>query len=600
LKGLAKALLGAGQRIEPLVQPEYAEDAETRTYNGLTHDAEGRQGTVMKLKRAGAFAGCLMLFPQIGMAQEEITWRSAQPAWKASAPASPAKSIEPQVIQLCAAESEPTEQLPMPRQSDADEVRWRRSPPTTLPPVGSGSTRLGRPTLGADGLPELSHLPIAPPPRQQGLSVYQRDVEEPTPPKIMPPDVAPVSPNLVVPPVKPLAAQASVCPPRPAQQPILPRLFGKSPDESYVDIAANEDAKAADPAKPRLQVSGDYLFWWSKGDHVPVLASTGTPESVGILGQPGTRTLFGPGSDNLGDRSGGRFRALFWFDDKCPYGVEGSFLFLGNQGSSFTATSNQYPVLSRPVFVVNNNQENAETVAFPNFSTGALAIDTHNQLWGADVNLFRRLCGTCDRTIDVFAGYKYLNMSESIDITEGITAGVNAPDPVGTFTAVRDSFATRNIFNGGQIGAAFEQRHGSWFVNARASVGFGVNDETVDVVGNQFQLRPGQPPTVFTGGLLAAQSNIGSYSRDRFSVVPDFALNLGYQFTPNLRAYVGYSFLYWTNVVRPGEQIDRNVNLNFIPNAPPVSPGGPRVPAVPFQTSDFWAQGVNFGIEWRY
>ncbi len=557
----------------------------------------------MKLMRAGAFAGCLMLFPQFGMAEEEIIWRSAQPVWKTSTSVLPAKPSEPPplVIKLCAAESEPPELLPMPQEADAGEVHWRRSPPANLPSTGSTNNRAGQSTLGPNRTSEEPYLPIAPLRKREGLSVYQHDVvEEPTPPKIMPPNVAPVAPALVVPPVKPPAAQASGSCAAPARQPILPRLFGKSPDESYVDIAANDNAKSADPPKPRLQVSGDYLFWWGKGDHVPVLASTGTPESVGILGQPGTRTLFGPGNDDLGDRSGGRFRASLWFDDKCPYGVEGSFLFLPGHTSSFLATSNEFPVLSRPVFVVNNNMENAETVAFPNFSTGALKIDTQNQLWGADVNLFRRVCGTCDRSIDVFAGYKYLNMSESLNITEGVIAGVNAPDPIGTFTAVRDTFATRNIFNGGQIGAAFEQRHGNWFVNARASVGFGVNGETVDVAGNQVQFRPGQAPALFTGGLLAAQSNIGQYAHDRFSVVPDFALNLGYQFTPNLRAYVGYSFLYWTNVVRPGEQIDRNVDLTFIPNTPPVAPSGQRVPAVPFQTSNFWAQGVNFGIEWRW
>ena len=168
-----------------------------------------------------------------------------------------------------------------------------------------------------------------------------------------------------------------------------------------------------------------------------------------------------------------------------------------------------------------------------------------------------------------------MNLSESISIAESITAGPNVPDPVGTRIFVQDRFATQNVFNGGQIGSYVEQRWNRWFVNVRASVALGVNQETIDIGGNQARTRPGQAPEYFTGGLLAAQSNIGRFSYSRFSVAPDVALNFGYQFTPYLRGFIGYSFLYWSNVVRPGQQIDRNVDLTFIPNSPPgIPPSG--------------------------
>ena len=97
---------------------------------------------------------------------------------------------------------------------------------------------------------------------------------------------------------------------------------------------------------------------------------------------------------------------------------------------------------------------------------------------------------TCDQTVDLFMGYRYMNLSDSVNITESIVSGANAPDPIGTHTSVLDSFGTRNMFNGGQIGAVFEQRRGNWFANVRASVAFGVNDQTIEVAGYQVQTRP--------------------------------------------------------------------------------------------------------------
>ena len=48
----------------------------------------------------------------------------------------------------------------------------------------------------------------------------------------------------------------------------------------------------------------------------------------------------------------------------------------------------------------------------------------------------------------------------------------------------------------------------------------------------------------------------------------------------------GYSFMYWSNVVRPGDQIDRNLNPNLIPTSATFGgPATPRQPTAPFRTS---------------
>ncbi len=66
---------------------------------------------------------------------------------------------------------------------------------------------------------------------------------------------------------------------------------------------------------------------------------------------------------------------------------------------------------------------------------------------------------------------------------------------------------------------------------------------------------------------------------------------------------VGYSFLYVSSVARPGDQIDRVINPNTSPAIGSNFSGAvssPPHPALNVQSSDFWAQGLNFGLEFRW
>jgi hypothetical protein len=86
-------------------------------------------------------------------------------------------------------------------------------------------------------------------------------------------------------------------------------------------------------------------------------------------------------------------------------------------------------------------------------------------------------------------------------------------------------------------------------------------------------------------------------------VVPQVDVAAGCHLANCARLFVGYSFLYLSDVARPGEQIDRGINpvqaptITGLPNAPLV---GPARPAPLFNHADFWAQGLNFGVELRY
>jgi hypothetical protein len=124
--------------------------------------------------------------------------------------------------------------------------------------------------------------------------------------------------------------------------------------------------------------------------------------------------------------------------------------------------------------------------------------------------------------------------------------------------------------------------------------------QSVDIDGSQ-QIASANRQLNFVGGLYALPSNIGHHSQTRIGFVPEVGVKFGYDVRPNLRVFVGYDFLYWSNVLRAGDQIDPVLDANQIPNAGgPFPPANQVRPRVPFQTTSYWAQGVSAGLLFRY
>jgi hypothetical protein len=99
-------------------------------------------------------------------------------------------------------------------------------------------------------------------------------------------------------------------------------------------------------------------------------------------------------------------------------------------------------------------------------------------------------------------------------------------------------------------------------------------------------------------GLLVGPGNAGKFGRDRYTFVPEGAVRIGYAFNEYVSLRVGYSFIYLDEVLRPGNQIDRRVNVQ------PVGAQGLPQPLAPlgpvFGGSHFWAQGLDLGVQVRF
>jgi hypothetical protein len=361
------------------------------------------------------------------------------------------------------------------------------------------------------------------------------------------------------------------------------------------------------PLSSHFYVSAEYLLWWTKKDTAPPLVTTstdgtGVTDRFGFLNQSSTSVLFGGPYDG-GARSGFRGNAGLWLDTWCEEAIEFGGFFLASRNKGFSASTDQFPILARPFFNVNSNTEFAELVGFPGIATGRVAISTPSSLWGLDSNLRCNVCLTCDHRFDLFLGFRYLNLDEGLTITEEVQGQAGAPAPfTNALTIVNDSFNTHNQFYGGQIGFDSEWKYGPWSIDVRGKLALGATEQQLTINGLETITAANGSTSSFTGGLLALPSNIGNHSKAQFSVVPEVGLTVGYQLTNTIRLYAGYNFLYWSNVARPGEQIDRNLDVTQIPNftIAGARPTGQPNPGVPFRQSDYWAQGIMIGIEYRY
>ncbi len=361
-------------------------------------------------------------------------------------------------------------------------------------------------------------------------------------------------------------------------------------------------------------VQAEYLNWYSDGMRIPALVTTSNPSTTaranaGVLGLPTTSTLYG-GNDILDDsRDGFRIRFGWWLASLPGWGIEGEYVGLGEETESFFRQSTGTPIIARPFFNTLTGSEDSELVAFPGVIGGDINVTATSRLDGAAIRLRRQMCcsngcgysALCCQTVptssrlDGTLGYRFWELKESLQIQERLTSQLTS-DP-GTFNII-DRFDTRNLFNGGEIGMLWQGRRGWWSLDMLMRLGIGNNNQTVTINGSTATTINGTT-TNRTGGLLAQRTNIGTYEQNRFTMVPELGATLGYQVTQRLRMTAGYSLVYFGNVVRPGDQVDLDVNPNLLP--PENVPfSGPLRPQFNFVETDYWVQGLSFGGEFRW
>jgi hypothetical protein len=337
-------------------------------------------------------------------------------------------------------------------------------------------------------------------------------------------------------------------------------------------------------------------------NNVPALVSAspfGTArENVGVL--PGAQVLFG--NEPLGDdfRSGIRLQSGIWLDDCEKWGIEGEFTSLFEDNTNFFVSGDGDPAIARPFFNAdpNVNGEDSRLIAFddPNGTDeldGFVNIDATSEFYSGGILLRRRLSQSHNSRWDFLVGYRYVSLDESLSINDQSVAQSANGQILGSVIEIRDDFSADNEFHGVDLGLAGSWDKGNWALEGMVKVALGNNQQTVTIDGDTTTTIPGFAPFTSDSGLLTQSTNIGSFERDEFAVVPEARASASYFLTDNVRITGGYTMIYIDNVVRSGDQVDRVVNGTLLQG--PFA--GPLRPSFQFNDSKVFIHGVNLGLD---
>jgi hypothetical protein len=466
-------------------------------------------------------------------------------------------------------------------------------------PTGS-PVRLPMPTLPSS----LRSVPDAPGAQFPGLGVPMPTV--PTLPKPQPGDEAKWTPP------SPSALNAPY-----VQNPI----FDLPTPDSELSSGPIEAGRAHSGI--RLWLTADYLFWWVKRAPQPnslVVTGPVTDAFPGALDQPNTQVLFGGKGFGFNPFSGARLSGGLWGGPDNRIGLEIGGFILEQKSEKFSAAGDALgqPFIARPFINARTGFENVYFVS-QNFAdpdrtalmTGGMDISATSRLWGWEINgLFNAARGEI-LAANLIGGIRSVGLRERLHFNEtlrnlapggAVFFGGTSVDPLNVVTTF-DRFDAENTFYGGQLGARVHLEQGQFGLDVTAKGALGVTQQLVVVDGGSYLVdgTVGKVATGLPGGVLAQTSNMGRHFRNAFGVIPEVNIDLSCAITENVILKLGYTFMYWNRVARPGNQIDRTINPGLVPtDADFGTAGGTARPSFPFNTTSFWAQGANLGLEVRY
>jgi hypothetical protein len=352
----------------------------------------------------------------------------------------------------------------------------------------------------------------------------------------------------------------------------------------------------------------EYLVWWPKGQPLPPLVTSGRGLTPPVVGGPNTVLLVGGTPIDTPDVSGARFTFGYAVNEATTNGLEVTYLFLGSRTSSISVTdggSARGRFIGRPIVNAVTGVPDVIPVAVPGAFGGLVEADTTTRVTGWEVTGVANLYAGPQLRLGALAGYRYFMVNEGLRVEQTNLFPPVRGQHLPVLTNVADQFDAHNRFHGGQLGLTADLTNGPVFVEATGKVALGESVMVVRVSGQSVAVPLGfplQPPQFFNGGVLGQPSNSGRSVRSAFAVLPEAVVKIGYRFRDRSRLYIGYNFLYLSEAVRPGDQVDTTVDPSQVPllGRPNADGAVAERPAPMLTRSDFWVQGLIFGLEYRY
>ncbi len=341
---------------------------------------------------------------------------------------------------------------------------------------------------------------------------------------------------------------------------------------------------------------GEVLLWFLDSYGVPPLVTTspaGTPVAqAGVLGQPDTELLYGNQQVGGDLRLGGRMMVGRWFDPARHIGMQAEFFGLRapDDGVYFESTGD--PILARPFFNLDPTvgAQDAQIVALDGLATGSLGINTGGRIYSVAPTLrFNASCCIEDcksRRWDVVLGYRYFHLGEDFSISETLrpAGGFFVP---GTTYALSDAIETRNDFHGGEFGLEHFRQRNRWILELGVRAALGNLRRRFEARGQSDVLVPGVLESSSDGGFLVPVGLVTETS-NKFAVLPQLRVGLGFMPRPNLRLHTSYDFLYLNRVSRPGSLMPQAIDGSGLLR------GGGTTTLPAADSESVWLQGISF------
>jgi len=334
----------------------------------------------------------------------------------------------------------------------------------------------------------------------------------------------------------------------------------------------------------------DILGWSTKGVHVPALVTSSSLADAGVIGNASTVIRFGGDSQHDTMRPGGRLRIGWWFDPNQYSGIEWSYFELDGKNYRFTdSVTDGSSVLARP-FVDTTGTNQADPTA-NDVRSGSIKATSDFQLSGTGI-LYRQLFWASQTSrFDFLAGYRHTHLYDRIRTAENFTVSAGDPTFTDGSTVHRiDQFRTVNQFDGADLGIrGWWSPTGCLALTGFAKSAIGATNNNVIISGST-STRLNGTTTTTPGGVLTQPSNIGRQAIQDFGSVTEVGLGLQWRPACYWQFDFGYTWLYWNQVARAGDQIATTVDTTQATNNP----------AFHLRTTSFWAQGLNGGFTYQF
>ena len=273
-------------------------------------------------------------------------------------------------------------------------------------------------------------------------------------------------------------------------------------------------------------------------------------------------------------------------------GVGGDVLLPGAQVDRFQPDHSGTPSLLLPYYDVSVPGAQTVRIASPDFSSGSVTASASTELQSANVVLRRAIAQYPELALRSPGRLPLRRLARGPDARHGDDAGLAPATVISTLdsssTPTR-STGPRSVFHAGRslrLDDGSPRRAGRGRHPLR---GHGVRRNGT---------ATSQPPTqaiTAASGYLGPADEHGPLRAERLRRDSrSLAWTLGYELTPRIHATVGYSLFYWSNVARPGDQIDTNLNSTRLSSG---TLSGVPPPNSASRPPDFWAQGLSLGFD---